>query len=146
MADIRYAVGLASIKAVEEASLLALEQSDFEFLTQEKVWVSTDRGRARRVVEAATFGALDFVGYPRVEVPAEFIAGAIAYYVHPTNLMTACKIMEGSEWSENTINGQSRPVNGNELFAHVLRIRAGYTAHLDGADKSLASDVQLGVQ
>jgi hypothetical protein len=143
--DLRYSTALASIKMVKEASLLALEESDYEFLTQENPWVSTDRGRARRCVEAATFGALDFVGFPRVEAPAEFIAGVIAYYVHPMNMQSACLIMEGAEWSENTINGTSRPVKSNELFCHVLRVRAGYLGSVDGADKALATEVKLGV-
>src|SRR5262249_61229586 len=30
-----------------------------------KVWIATDRSRARRCVEACVYGTLDFVGYPR---------------------------------------------------------------------------------
>lgn len=143
--ELRYATALASIKMIKEASLLALEESDYKFLVGEDVWINKDRSRARRCVEAATFGALDLVGFPRVEAPAEFIAAVIAYYVHPVNIQTACLVMEGAEWSENTINGTSRPVNKAELFAHTLRIRAGYHGSLEGAEKSLATDVKLGI-
>src|SRR5438270_13944375 len=48
-----------------------------------KVWIATDRSRARRCVEACVYGTLDFVGYPRFPAPVEFIAAVIAYYVHP---------------------------------------------------------------
>src|SRR5262245_8148310 len=51
-----------------------------------KVWIATDRSRARRCVEACVYGTLDFVGYPRFPAPVEFIAAVIAYYVHPVNI------------------------------------------------------------
>src|SRR5438094_8182505 len=66
-----------------------------------KVWIATDRSRARRCVEACVYGTLDFVGYPRFPAPVEFIAAVIAYYVHPVNIQTACLIMEGAEFTEN---------------------------------------------
>src|SRR5439155_21086822 len=65
---------------------------DFDFLTSNKVWIGTDRSRARRCVEACVYGTLDFVGYPRFPAPVEFIAAVIAYYVHPVNIQTACLI------------------------------------------------------
>src|SRR2546429_540440 len=68
----------------------------FDFLTSNKVWIATDRSRARRCVEACVYGTLDFVGYPRFPAPVEFIAAVIAYYVHPVNIQTACLIMEGA--------------------------------------------------
>src|SRR5690554_8172631 len=74
-----------------------------------KVWIATDRSRARRCVEACVYGTLDFVGYPRFPAPVEFIAAVIAYYVHPVNIQTACLIMEGAEFTENIINGVERP-------------------------------------
>src|SRR5699024_12582306 len=73
-------------------------EDDFDFLTSNKVWIATDRSRARRCVEACVYGTLDFVGYPRFPAPVEFIAAVIAYYVHPVNIQTACLIMEGAEF------------------------------------------------
>src|SRR5207237_1245877 len=81
-----------------------LTEDDFDFLTSNKVWIATDRSRARRCVEACVYGTLDFVGYPRFPAPVEFIAAVIAYYVHPVNIQTACLIMEGAEFTENIIN------------------------------------------
>src|SRR5262249_3460106 len=81
-----------------------------------RVWIATDRSRARRCVEACVYGTLDFVGYPRFPAPVEFIAAVIAYYVHPVNIQTACLIMEGAEFTENIINGVERPVKAAELF------------------------------
>src|SRR5207244_10035352 len=82
-----------------------------------KVWIATDRSRARRCVEACVYGTLDFVGYPRFPAPVEFIAAVIAYYVHPVNIQTACLIMEGAEFTENIINGVERPVRSEERFS-----------------------------
>src|SRR5207244_8197869 len=81
-------------------SVLDLTEDDFDFLTSNKVWIATDRSRARRCVEACVYGTLDFVGYPRFPAPVEFIAAVIAYYVHPVNIQTACLIMEGAEFTE----------------------------------------------
>src|SRR5262249_19659626 len=82
-------------------AVLDLTEDDFDFLTSNKVWIATDRSRARRCVEACVYGTLDFVGYPRFPAPVEFIAAVIAYYVHPVNIQTACLIMEGAEFTEN---------------------------------------------
>src|SRR5947208_12426663 len=43
-------------------SVLDLTEDDFDFLTSNKVWIATDRSRARRCVEACVYGTLDFVG------------------------------------------------------------------------------------
>src|SRR5438093_2988682 len=79
---------------IQASAVLDLTEDDFDFLTSNKVWIATDRSRARRCVEACVYGTLDFVGYPRFPAPVEFIAAVIAYYVHPVNIQTACLIME----------------------------------------------------
>src|SRR5437870_9363766 len=70
---------LASIKLIQASAVLDLTEDDFDFLTSNKVWIATDRSRARRCVEACVYGTLDFVGYPRFPAPVEFIAAVIAY-------------------------------------------------------------------
>src|SRR5437762_2098842 len=68
------------IKLIQASAVLDLTEDDFDFLTSNKVWIATDRSRARRCVEACVYGTLDFVGYPRFPAPVEFIAAVIAYY------------------------------------------------------------------
>src|SRR5437868_1881228 len=121
--SVRFQTALASIKLNQASAVLDLTEDDFDFLTSNKVWIATDRSRARRCVEACVYGTLDFVGYPRFPAPVEFIAAVIAYYVHPVNIQTACLIMEGAEFTENIINGVERPVKAAELFAFTLRVR-----------------------
>src|SRR5687767_8869683 len=93
--SVRFQTALASIKLIQASAVLDLTEDDFDFLTSNKVWIATDRSRARRCVEACVYGTLDFVGYPRFPAPVEFIAAVIAYYVHPVNIQTACLIMKG---------------------------------------------------
>src|SRR5207253_3755782 len=87
-------LGIPAEPLFRSSAVLDLTEDDFDFLTSNKVWIATDRSRARRCVEACVYGTLDFVGYPRFPAPVEFIAAVIAYYVHPVNIQTACLIME----------------------------------------------------
>src|SRR5471030_543172 len=116
--SVRFQTALASIKLIQASAVLDLTEDDFDFLTSNKVWIATDRSRARRCVEACVYGTLDFVGYPRFPATVEFIAAVIAYYVHPVNIQTACLIMEAAE-----------------LFAFTLRVRAGNTDVLTVAEE-----------
>src|SRR5947208_1000716 len=87
--SVRFQTALASIKLIQASAVLDLTEDDFDFLTSNKVWIATDRSRARRCVEACVYGTLDFVGYPRFPARVEFIAAVIAYYVHPVKLARA---------------------------------------------------------
>src|SRR3989442_459682 len=158
--SVRFQTALASIKLIQASAVLDLTEDDFDFLTSNKVWIATDRSRARRCVEACVYGTLDFVGYPRFPAPVEFIAAVIAYYVHfvgflvfhspvqfiaavigyyvhPVNIQTACIIMEGAEFKENIFNGVERPVKAAELFAFTLRVHAGNTDVLTDAEENV---------
>src|SRR3989442_2736944 len=98
---VRFQTALDSIKLIQASGVLDLTEDDFDFLTSNKVWIATDRSRARRCVEACVYGTLDFVGYPRFPDPVVFIAAVIAYYVHPVYIQTACLIMESAELTVN---------------------------------------------
>src|SRR5579872_7547704 len=108
--SVRFHTALASIKLIQASVVLDLTEDDFDFLTRNKVWIATDRSRARRSVEACVYGTLAFVGYPRFPAPVEFIASVIAYYFHSVNIQTACFFMEGAEFMENIIIVVERPV------------------------------------
>src|SRR5699024_4532398 len=117
--SVRFQTALASIKLIHASAVLDLTEDDFDFLTSNKDCTATDRSRARRCVEAYVDSTQDFVRYPRLPAPVEVIAAVIAYYVHPVNIQTACRIMEGAEFTENIINGVERPVKAAELFAYT---------------------------
>src|SRR5712672_3158073 len=92
--SVRFQTALASIKLIQASAVLDLTEDDFDFLTSNKVWIDTDRSRARRCVEAYVYGTLDYVGYPRFPATVEII------------------------------NGVYGAVKAAELFAFTLRVRA----------------------
>src|SRR5258705_12392646 len=94
--SVRFQTALASIKLIQASAVLDLTENDFDFLTSKKVWIASDRSRARSCVGARVHWTLDFVGYPSLPAPVEFFAAIIAYYVHPVNIQTACLLMEGA--------------------------------------------------
>ncbi|AAZ49043.1 gpD [Enterobacteria phage NC3] len=134
--DVNFATSVAALKMLQASAVLDITEEDFDFLTGDKIWIATDRNRARRCVEACVYGTLDFVGYPRFPAPVEFIAAVIAYYVHPVNIQTACLIMEGAEFTENIVNGVERPVKAAELFAYTLRVKAGFKETVLSAEEN----------
>src|SRR6476469_7191896 len=109
--SVRLQTALASIKLIQASAVLDLTEDDFDFLTSNKVWIATDRSRARRCVEACVYGTLDFVGYPRFPAPVEFM--------------------------ENIINVVERPVKAAELFACTMRVRAGNTDGVTDAEENV---------
>src|SRR6478609_1180500 len=123
--SVRFQTALASIKLIQASAVLGLTEDDFDFLTSNKVWIATDRSRARRCVEACAYGTLDFVGYPRFPAPVVFIAAVIAYYVHPVNIEPACLIMEGAEFTEFISAGGAGPVNAPDVVAVHAGVREG---------------------
>src|SRR5260370_41135164 len=125
--SVRCQTALASIKLIQASAVLDLTEDDFDFLTSNKVWIATDRSRARRCVEACVYGTLGFVGYPRFPAPVELIAAVIAYYVHPVHIQTARPIMDGTAFCENIIYVGERSANVAELFTFTLLLRAGNT-------------------
>src|SRR5205809_7886058 len=103
--SVRFQTALSSIKLIQASAVLDLTEDAFDFLSSNKVWIATDRSRARRCVEACVYGTLFFVGYPRFHAPVEFIAAVIAYYVRPVTIHTACRLMAGAAFTENVLNG-----------------------------------------
>lgn len=143
----RYLTSLASIKLNNANGQVDLTTEDFNFLTTENPWTARDRSQGRKAVEAVVYGSLDFLGLPRFAIPAEFIAAAIAYFVHPVNIMTACSFMDRCEWSENIINGVEEPVSASMLLAHTIQIQAGLTKRpelaLENAEAALQQTGEL---
>src|SRR2546430_866808 len=125
--SVRFQTALASIKLIQASAVLDLTEDDFDFLTSNKVWIATDRSRARCSVAACVDSTPVFVRYPLFPVHVGFIPSGIAYYVHPEIIQPACHIMEGTEFTESFSNGVERPVKAAELLAFALRDPAGNT-------------------
>ena len=84
-------------KSTAEGGLAAFGYTklDFDKLTGEAPWGRDDRDAMHQMIDKAIFGACDALKLPRLEVSAEYVAAAIAYFVHPVNIMMACTIYEG---------------------------------------------------
>src|SRR5438132_12835183 len=114
--SVRFQTALASIKLIQASAVLDLTEDDFDFLTSNKVWIATDRSRARRCVEACVYGTLGFVGYPRFPARVAFIAAVVASYVHPLNIHTPCLIMAGPHFRAPRLTGVTHPVTDAASF------------------------------
>src|SRR5258707_1920355 len=101
--SVRFQTALASIKLIQASAVLDLTEDDFYFLTSNKVWISTDRSRAHRCVEACVYGTLDFVGYPLFPAPVQFISTVISYYGLPVTMQTSCLIITCADHCEHII-------------------------------------------
>src|SRR5256886_13285749 len=55
--SVRFQTALAYIKLIQASAVLDLTEDDFDFLTSNKVWIATDRSRARRCVESFFFSS-----------------------------------------------------------------------------------------
>src|SRR5690554_7305936 len=49
--SVRFQTALASIKLIQASAVLDLTEDDFDFLTSNKVWIATDRSRARQKIQ-----------------------------------------------------------------------------------------------
>jgi len=145
--DIRFATALAGIKLTRNHAVLDLTADDYNFLTRPEPWLSTDRNRAGRCIEACIYGTLDYVGFSRFSVPAEFVSGVIAFYVHPVNVLSACHIMEGANYTQDIINGVEAPLSGAQLFAFTLRVLSGDVQTVHNAEDHIVSQLRsIGVE
>src|SRR5262245_36325456 len=90
--SVRFHTALVSIKLIQASAVLDLTEDDFDFLTSNKVWIATDRSRARRCVEACVYGTLDFVGYRSEERRVGKECGSAGMPYHEE------KKREGSTW------------------------------------------------
>src|SRR2546429_246098 len=53
--SVRFQTALACSKLIQASGVLDITEDDFDFLTSNKVWIATDRSRARRCVEACVY-------------------------------------------------------------------------------------------
>lgn len=108
---------------------LGISQKDFELATGAAPWLGTDRRRVRSVLDSLIFASVDLVGVNRFEVSAEYIAACLGVFVHPVNLMVACRFMEGASTAEaHSLDGVADPVTADQLHALVIRLHTSESA------------------
>ena len=122
---------LAKGAVVADLETMGITSDDWTLATGNRPWIGQDRTRVKRILEVLTFGTIDVIGLPRFEVSAEYLAAVLAMFVHPTNILPACRWMEGIGSAENDMlaaGHSSDPPHGVEtvharqLFALVLAL------------------------
>lgn len=106
---------------------IGITPTQFKTVTGSTPWVGKDREQVVRILNAMIGGTIDVIGLLRFEVPAEYVAACIAMFVHPGNVMVACRWMEGgSENQELARDGEAggtEKCTASQLFALVLMMR-----------------------
>jgi len=127
--DISYEMVKAAMSIIADGGsdgLLDLTPEDWNILTGQTIWLARDRAAARRGLQAACFGTLDAIGMTPFELPAEFVAAAIAMFVSPCNLQIAANEMclqakaTVSDLSSEKDEGLE-PMRASQLFALVCQ-------------------------
>lgn len=88
---------LAKTQLLSALDKLGVPRPDVELLMGDALWLSGDRYRIRRALEACMFGSLDMLGIQRFQFSAEWIATWIALVVHEANHLTACAWWHGAQ-------------------------------------------------
>src|SRR5690348_1146884 len=82
--SVRFQTALASIKLIQASAVLDLTEDDFDFLTSNKVWIATDRSRARRCFRVSVLGRLNFLGSPGFLLLVSFIVPSLLIMFIPS--------------------------------------------------------------
>lgn len=106
-----------------------LTEADFADLTSSVPWIPAQRATVRRTLETLCHATTDLIGLPRFEIPAEYVAGVIAVFVHPVNVAVSCSWLEGrlphaedlSQSADSTPQGMEK-LTAAQLYAMVVRI------------------------
>lgn len=101
--------------------MAGMTPEDFKKLTGSAPWLGADRNRICQHFYGVLFGTTDAIGLDRFKLPAEWIAGGIAMFVHPTNLVAACKYFENNGTAESLMAGSEvESVTASRLLSLVL--------------------------
>lgn len=113
--------------ATGSLSALGLLSDDLKLVTGAIPWTAAERNIVTRTLDALQYGTMDLIGLPRFTIPAEYVAAAIAMFVHPTNIMVACRWLESGQNSANYLGDPSgsstntEEIEASQLFALVIQ-------------------------
>ena len=104
-----------------------ISAQDYDLVTGDRVWLNPHGNTARRVLDQIVFGVSDGMGFPRIEIPAEYVAMLIALFVNQVNWLAACNLYRSSTPAETLAargagaGTLDRVVNPEQLFALVIK-------------------------
>lgn len=144
MRSLNYTTAIGSLKILSDqahvdcARSLGCTEEDWELLTQRIPWEGKNRRVVKNLIEQLLYGSLQSMALPQIDVPAEYAAACIAFFVSPVNYFPACSWIANFHRADelgNFDNSQSQPINGLErvtsrqLFALVCQIISGKEIH-----------------
>lgn len=105
-------------------SELGVNSDDFAVLTGEDFWTQDKRVSVSRCMQALRDGMAAVQGFQPVQVPAEYQAALICYFVHRVNWRAACAWLAGvsvpADHLAAGVSGSSEVVTDRQLFSMVL--------------------------
>src|SRR5260221_405578 len=129
--SVRFQTDLTSIKLIQASAVLDLTEDDFDFLTSNKVWIATDRSRARRCVDACVYGTLDFVGDRSFPASVEFIAAVFFFSSRRRHTRSLC------DWSSDVCSSDLEAIMAikAKFNATVLFVTHDMAVHAELVDR-----------
>ena len=127
---IKAALGIVTKGAGEHLAGLGVSKADWKKTTGNVPYMAADRSTVRRTLDAVIHGATDFVGLPRISVPAEYVAACIHMVVSPVNWQVACRWAEqGRTMQDLAVNPDTgaAPMSAEQLFACVQMLEGEET-------------------
>jgi len=101
--------------------LLGVTQADFDRLTSDVPWTGGERNRMSVTLHSLLNASVDSMGMPRFDLPAEWVAAAIAVFVAGINVQSACYFAPPSHQAEEGARGVVGPsVRPERLFDLVV--------------------------
>lgn len=132
---------IAAVSRVAQMGKMDLHKDDLAFMTEENIWIGSEKNRAKKILEEILYSTADMLGLPRITLPAEFWAAGIYHFIHPVNWQIACLALEGLEMTEDIISGTNKDISAKQLFALVIAIDAG-TLDTKSVERKFAQKVQ----
>lgn len=144
MNPLSLAGALGAMQLIKAASssmnAIGVTEEEYRLLTQSQPWLGPEHNRVRRTLDTMIWGSLDLAGLPRLQPPAEYLAAAIASFVAGSNILAACRLLEGLPPADELVAGKGKTdtvVRADHLFTFILQLLGDQSAAKDVFEKQL---------
>jgi len=145
MTQLRIEVAMGAMSILRENSLnsdfsaFGISEKEYELMAGERPWQGTDRSTVRRVLDCMIWGIMDNIGVPRFNPPMEYVASVLSAFVNGTNMMLACRWIEGGTRAEDIVRDHedAEHIDARRLFAFIVLLRGADTSVRDQFEKKV---------
>lgn len=102
---------------------IGISIDDFNKVIGDTPWLGSDRNRVTVALNTLLSGVLDAAGVERFNLPAEWVAAAIAVFVSPINIQLACRYVERPGGASDLGRGVDEfdRCSAQQLFALIVQ-------------------------